>query len=157
MHICTYACECVPHSCLSWCTALSLRLPLHHSHPRCVPEQVALQQPDHDAAWGRVPGPLVACRSVSSGMWLVSCPVGVCGCSHVCYLDSILTAAIDYFFTPSQFRLQQFLDVLPVRPCHIASSTWIQHMQHLAFLLSPGTTLVCQCQHVECALVEAVR
>ncbi len=39
----------------------------------CVPEQGSPQQSDHDAACGRVPGPHVASKAVSSsGMWLTA-------------------------------------------------------------------------------------
>ncbi len=49
---------------------------------------------------------------------------------------------IDIFCNPSQWLGQQSIDVLPVRPRHMASSTWRQHVQQLATLRSPGTTLV---------------
>ncbi len=73
-------CKRVPRACFwgsaSQCTARAracVRQLPHHSHAVCVPEQGSQQQPDHDAACGRVPGPHVASISVSSGMWLTAC------------------------------------------------------------------------------------
>ena len=53
-----------------------------------VPAQESQQQPDHDAACGRVPGPHVADRAVSKGVWALPGHVGidvfVCVCVCLC-------------------------------------------------------------------------
>ena len=48
-----------------------------------VPVQVSLEQPDHDAACGRVPGPHVADIPVSRGVWALSGHVGIAVCACV--------------------------------------------------------------------------
>jgi hypothetical protein len=76
VHICSLSRTRVPPSML-----LKKRVTMHCAHAwgsrfttltLCVPEQRAQQQPDHDAACGRVPGPHVASMAVSTtcGSWL---------------------------------------------------------------------------------------
>ena len=59
-----------------------------------VPVQESCQQSDHDAACRRVPGPHVASKAVSSGMWLTAYYVFVmAGSACTCKLNASQMAA----------------------------------------------------------------
>jgi hypothetical protein len=82
-----------------------------------VPEQVSQQQPNHDAAWGRVPGSHVASNAVSSGVLLILSWLHTW--AHKTQWP-LLQCWLDVLRAPSQWSLQQSTHVLLAIPCHNA-------------------------------------
>jgi hypothetical protein len=103
------------HAChwdkASWCTACTREAaasPL--THCVCVPEQVSIQQSDHDAACGRVPGPQFTTAAVSSCM-LVTAYYACVGHGQAPCIHCMLHMSHELTHTHEHMHIHVFIQV----------------------------------------------